>query len=100
MVEPERVSYKEVVEDLRRRVGTAIPALWKICDSIVITGTLCGEVPCKDCPASGTCYEHLDKAIKHIRDAIIELGSLKRVLGFIIIELTGAELITEQEVRC
>jgi len=100
MSEPERVSYKEVVEDFKRRVETAIWALQRTYNYITISGTLCEKVPCKDCPARETCNEHLDRAVNHIRDAIVELASLKRVLSPIITELTGEEWIVEQEMRC
>jgi len=100
VVETEEVSYKDVVKDLRRRAKTAIPTLWKVHDSITITGTRCEEAPCKDCPALGICREHLDKAIGHIRDAIVELGFLEHELGCITTELTGEEWVISQEAKC
>jgi len=100
MSEPEMVLYKEVVEGFRKRVKTAILTLWKAHDGITISGTACEKALCKDCPALEVCREHLDKAIRHIRDAAVELGFLKHELGYILTELTGKEWIVEQEVRC
>jgi len=100
MPERKRVSYKDVVKDLRRRVKTAILFLWKIHDGITISGTLCEKAPCRDCPAREVCCRHIDRAIRHIKDAIVELACSRHELGYILTELTGEEWIVEQEVRC
>jgi len=100
VVEPERVSYKDVVEDLKRRVETAISTLWRVHDNITMSDSLCGKTSCKGCPARETCYIYLDKAIARIKNVIVDLASLKRELGYIIAELTGEEWIVEQEVKC
>jgi len=100
VVEPERVSYKDVVKDLKRRVETAISTLWRVHDSITISNALCGETSCKDCPARETCYIYLGKAINRIKNVIVDLASLKRELGYIIAELTGEEWVVSQEVKC
>jgi len=100
MSESKKVTYKEVVEDKKGRIETAMSSLWEVHSNITITDTLCEKASCEDCPAQDTCRRHIDRAINYVRDAIVELTSLKRVLGPIITELTGEEWIVEQEVKC
>jgi len=100
VVEPREVTYKEVVEDLKRRVEIAISTLWKVHNNITMSNALCGKTSCKNCPALEMCYIYLDKAINRIKNAIVDLASLKRELGYIVAELTGEEWVVSQEVKC
>jgi len=100
MSEPERISYKDVVKDLKRRVETAISTLWRVHDNITMSDSLCERTSCKNCPARETCYIYLDKAIARVKNVIVDLASLKRELGYIIAELTGEEWVVSQEVKC
>jgi len=100
MSEPERVSYKEVVADKKERIEAEMSTLWEVHDSITITDTLCEKASCGDCPAREVCRRHIDKAINHIKDAIVELACSRHDIGIISAELTGEEWIVEQEVRC
>jgi len=93
-------SYKEVIEEKRKRTTKIMLDLLAMWENFVAKDHLCEKVSCEDCPAQSICSEHIKEAVYHIVDAVAELKCATKRLSRVIAKLGNVVQTAEQEVKC